>query len=191
MLTSLSDEQLIEQAVAGRQSAYSLIVRKYERYVFTLALRFVKNREDAHEIAQDSFLKAFRYLSDFRGECKFTTWLYKIVFSVSMNHLKKNNPTLVSLDDEQKPLQIKDLGTEDASFSLELKEKREALEKAIAQLSPDDAGVITLFYLYEQSIDEVAQVMNLTTTNAKTKLSRARQRLKILLIDNEQLAINN
>jgi RNA polymerase sigma factor (sigma-70 family) len=181
MSPSVSDEQIIEQAIAGRQSAYGQLVRKYERYVFTLALRFVKNREDAHEVAQDSFLKAFRYLSDFRGECKFTTWLYKIVFSVAMNHLKKNRPELLSLDDDQKLLKIIDLGSEDASFALEFAEKKLEIQEAINQLSPDDAGVITLFYLYEQSIEEVCQVMNLTTTNAKTKLSRARQRLKVIL----------
>jgi RNA polymerase sigma factor (sigma-70 family) len=189
--TALTDEQIIAQAIAGRQSAYGMLVRKYERYVYTLALRFVKNREDADEIAQDSFLKAFRYLSDFRGECKFSTWLYKIVFSVAMNHLKKFQPDLISLDDDQKPLQIKDLGTEDASFSLELIEKKEAIHQAIAKLSPDDAGVITLFYLYEQSIEEICLVMNLTTTNAKTKLSRARQRLKQLMSENEEYTLKN
>lgn len=66
MAATLTDETLIQQAVAGRQSAFAMLVKRYEKYVFTLALRFVKNREDAHEIAQDSFLRMFRYLADFR-----------------------------------------------------------------------------------------------------------------------------
>ncbi|MBP6827885.1 MAG: helix-turn-helix domain-containing protein, partial [Saprospiraceae bacterium] len=66
MSATLSDETLIQQAQAGRQSAFAMLVKRYEQYVFTLALRFVKNREDAHEVAQDCFLRAFRYLPDFR-----------------------------------------------------------------------------------------------------------------------------
>jgi RNA polymerase sigma factor (sigma-70 family) len=183
MAAILSDETLIQQALAGRQSAYAMLVKRYEQYVFTLALRFVKKREEAHEVAQDSFLRAFRYLPDFRGDAKFTTWLYKIVFSTALNHLRKSNPDIVSLDDEDRPVRIKDEGTPDASFALERSDRSAALQKAIALLSPDDSAIITLFYLYEQSLDEICQVMGLTMTNAKTKLCRARQRLKAILDD--------
>ena len=183
MAAILSDETLIQQALAGRQSAYAMLVKRYEQYVFTLALRFVKKREEAHEVAQDSFLRAFRYLADFRGECKFTTWLYKIVYSTSLNHLRKNNPDIVSLDDDQKPVRLKDEGTPDSSLALERLDRSASLQKAIAMLSSDDAAIITLFYLYEQSLDEICQVMGLTMTNAKTKLCRARQRLKTILDD--------
>lgn len=181
MTHTVTDEMLIQQALGGRQSAFAMLVKRYERYVFTLALRFVKNREDAHEVAQDSFLRAFRYMADFRGECKFTTWLYKIVFSTALNHLRKINPTIVSLDDEERPVRLPDDGTPDASFALESGDRNAALQRAIGQLSPDDAGIITLFYLYEQNLEEICQIMELTMTNAKTKLCRARQRLKAIV----------
>ncbi len=181
MAAILSDDILIQQAIAGRQSAYGLLVKRYEQYVFTLALRFVKNREDAHEVAQDSFIRAFRYLPDFRGEAKFTTWLYKIVYSTSLNHLRKVNPDIVSLDDENRPLRLPNDTAPDVGYSLERDDRNAALQRAITLLSPDDAGIITLFYLYEHSLEEICQMMDLTMTNAKTKLCRARQRLKIIL----------
>lgn len=183
MSATLSDETLIQQAQAGRQSAFAMLVKRYEQYVFTLALRFVKNREDAHEVAQDCFLRAFRYLPDFRGEAKFTTWLYRIVYSTSMNFLRKQTPDIQSLDDETRPIRLKDEGTADASAHLERNDRNAALQQAISMLSSDDSGIITLFYLYEQSLEEICEVMGLTMTNAKTKLCRARQRLKSVLED--------
>lgn len=181
MAAIISDEILIEQARAGRQSAFAMLVKRYEQYAFTLALRFVKNREDAYEVAQDSFLRAFRYLPDFRGDAKFSTWLYKIIFSTALNHLRKQNPDIRSLDDEDRPVKIKDEGSHDAAFALEKGERSAVIQRAISMLSPDDAGIITLFYLYEQSLEEITQIMDLTMTNAKTKLSRARQRLKSIM----------
>lgn len=181
MAAMLSDETLIQQALAGRQSAFAMLVKRYEKYVFTLSLRFVKNREDAHEVAQDCFMRMFRYLADFRGECKFTTWLYKIVYSTSLNHLRKQNPDIRSLDDEAHPVRLKDESVPDVSRRMEREDRNAALQRAIQMLTPDDANIITLFYLYEQSLDEICQIMDLTMTNAKTKLCRARQRLKTIL----------
>ncbi len=181
MSATLSDEILIQQAQAGRQSAFAMLVKRYEQYVFTLALRFVKNREDADEVAQDCFLRAFRYLPEFRGEAKFTTWLYRIVYSTSMNFLRKQNPDIQSLDDEERPIRLKDEGMPDASVSMEREDRNVALQHAISLLSADDAGIITLFYMYEHSLEEICDIMGLTMTNAKTKLCRARQRLKTIV----------
>lgn len=183
MSATLSDETLIQQAQAGRQSAFAMLVKRYEQYVFTLTLRFVKNREDAHEVAQDCFLRAFRYLPEFRGDAKFTTWLYKIVYSTSMNFLRKKNPEIRSLDDEERPIHLKDEGVPDVSDRMERDDRNAVLQRAIALLSTDDAGIITLFYLYEHKLEEICDIMGLTMTNAKTKLCRARQRLKAILED--------
>ena len=178
MAATLSDEILIEQARNGRQTAFAMLVKRYEQYAFTLALRFVKNREDAHEVAQDAFLRAFRYLPDFRGDAKFTTWLYKIVYSTSLNFLRKQNPDIQSIDDENRPVKLPGDSAPDPSQAMERDDRNAALQRAIQMLSPDDAGIITLFYLYEHSLEEICQIMDMTMTNAKTKLCRARQRLK-------------
>jgi RNA polymerase sigma-70 factor (ECF subfamily) len=187
MSAAITDETLIQQALGGRQAAYAALVARYERYVFTLVVRLVKNREDAHEVAQDAFLRAFRYLPDFRGDARFSTWLYKIVYSTALNFLRKQNPDILSLDDDTRPVVMADQGTPDVSYALELEDRNAALQKAIAQLSSDDAAIITLFYLYEHSLDEICQITGLTLTNAKTKLCRARQRLKMIMEQNPHL----
>lgn len=184
MATTLSDETLIEQALAGRQQAFAGLVKRYEQYAFTLALRLVKNREDAHEVTQDAFLRAFRYLPEFRGDARFSTWFYKIIYSTAINFLRKKDPEIRSLDDESKPVSLHGHYVKDASHNLENQDRKAALQQAISQLSPDDSGIITLFYMFEHSLDEICQIMNLSMTNAKTKLCRARQRLRTLIEDN-------
>lgn len=176
----MTDEILIQRALQGHQQAYAAILGKYESYVFTLCLRIVKNREEAHEVTQDTFLKAFRSLSTFREEAKLSTWLYKIAYSTSLNHLRKKRPEILSLDDSEKPIMITETSS-NGSIEMEKKEHQALLQKAIAQLSPDDAAVITLFYLLEQRIDDICKTMELTETNVKTKLFRARQRLKVII----------
>lgn len=183
MAATLSDEILIEQARNGRQTAFAMLVKRYEQYAYTLAFRFVKNREDAHEVAQDAFLRAFRYLPDFRGDAKFSTWLYKIVYSTALNFLRKQHPEILSTDDESRPVKLPDEGMPDASQTMERHDRNAALQRAIQMLSPDDAGIITLFYLYEHSLEEICQITEMTMTNAKTKLCRARQRLKNIVED--------
>jgi RNA polymerase sigma factor (sigma-70 family) len=177
------DETHIQKAINGDQRAYTHIVMTYERYVFTLALRIVKNRDDAHEVAQDAFMKAFRFLHTFRGECKFETWLYKITYSAGLNFLRKNQIHAVSLDDEANVINL--IATTECSDSfLEKQEQSLWVQAAIQELSPEDATIITLFYLMEQKIEEICIAMEITTTNAKTKLSRARQRLRAIMEKN-------
>jgi len=178
MAATLSDDTLIQQALSGRQSAYAILVKRYEQFVFTLALRTVKNREDAHEVAQDAFMRAFRYLKDFRGDSKFSTWLYKIVYTTALNHLRKNKPEILSIDNSEHNMQLEASAYPDASVSMERHDRKHSVQQAIELLPPDDATIITLFYLYEHNLDEICQMMDLTMTNAKTKLCRARQRLK-------------
>lgn len=181
MAAHIEDETLIRQALAGSRPAFSTLVKKYERYVLTLAVRFVGRQDEAEEIAQDSFLKAFRYLADFRGECKFSTWLYRIVYSTALNHLRKHRPDIQSIDDEKYPVHLPEAGTTDAIEHLDANDRKESIREAIAQLSPDDASVITLFYLHEQTIEEICHITGMTLSNAKTKLCRARQRLKNII----------
>src|SRR6201995_4313244 len=106
MQSKLSDIELIEQTLAGNQSAYTDLVKRHQRFVFTLALRFAKDREDAEEIAQDTFVKAYRALSQFQGSSKFTTWLYSIVYTTAMTSLRKKRVDTDSIDDENTFIQV-------------------------------------------------------------------------------------
>ena len=178
MQSKLSDIELIDQTLAGDQSAYADLVKRHQRFVFTLALRFAKNREDAEEITQDCFVKAYRSLALFQRQSKFSTWLYSIVYTTAMSTLRKKKVNTSSIDDEENAIQIED---NTASYDINNAENRSRsfyLNQAIAQLLPDDAAIITLFYKGEQSLEEIAQTMGMEANTVKVKLFRARQRLK-------------
>ncbi len=177
MQSKLSDIELIEQTLAGDQSAYADLVKRHQRFVFTLAMRFAKTREDAEEIAQDCFIKAYRSLESFQGGSKFSTWLYSIVYTTAMTALRKKRVDTDSIDDENTYIQIENTGGYDVN-NVENKSRSFYLNQAIAQLLPDDATIITLFYKGEQSLEEIAQTMGMEANTVKVKLFRARQRLK-------------
>lgn len=173
-----SDTELIESVLKGNRMAYAELIKRHQRYVFTLALRFVKRREEAEEIAQDVFIKAFNALKDFQGTAKFSTWLYRITFNTAMVYNRKKKLDVVSVDDEAYGYSaVNEIATE-ADYDFDNKSKSVYLNKAINSLPADDATVITLFYQHEQSLDEIALVMNIEPNNAKVKLHRARLRLK-------------
>ena len=178
MQSKFTDIALIDQTLSGNQSAYGELVKRHQRFVFTLAMRFAKNREDAEEIAQDCFIKAYRSLEIFKRESKFSTWLYTIVYTTAMTALRKKRVDTTSIDDEDTYIQIENTS---AGFDINNAENRSRsfyLNQAITQLSSDDAAIITLFYKGEQSLEEIAQTLGIETNNVKIKLFRARQRLK-------------
>ena len=178
MQSKLSDIELIEQTLAGNQFAYADLVKRHQRFVFTLAMRFAKGREDAEEIAQDCFVKAYRSLASFQGQSKFSTWLYSIVYTTAMTFLRKKRVDTDSIDDEGTFVQVESQQSAFDTNNIENKSRSFYLNQAIEQLLPDDATIITLFYKGEQSLEEIAQTMGIETNTVKVKLFRARQRLK-------------
>jgi RNA polymerase sigma factor (sigma-70 family) len=178
MSTGLNDNEIISKVLNGDHQAYAGLVNRYQNYVFTLALRMVKSREDAEEVAQDAFIKAYKYLADFRGSSKFSTWLYTIVNNTGITFLRKKKLDIHSLDNE-KVFEMAD--NRDSGFSanmVEQKSKIAMVNNAITMLNPDDAEVITLFYKAEQSLEEIAVILGLEANTAKVRLHRARTRLK-------------
>ncbi|OOQ60483.1 RNA polymerase sigma factor [Mucilaginibacter pedocola] len=178
MQSKLSDIELIEQTLAGNQAAYADLVKRHQRFVFTLAMRFAKTREDAEEIAQDCFVKAYRNLASFQQQSKFSTWLYSIVYTTSMTFLRKKRVDTSSIDDDEGYIQIEGKPSAYDAHNIENKSRSFYLNQAIEQLLPDDAAVITLFYKGEQSLEEIAQTLGMEANTVKVKLFRARQRLK-------------
>ena len=178
MLTGLNDNEIISKVLNGDHEAYAGLVNRYQNYVFTLTLRMIKSREDAEEVAQDIFIKAYRSLSSFRGDSKFSTWLYTIVNTTAITFLRKKKLDIHSLDNE-KVFEIADSQDSGLRANLvEQKSKVSMVNNAIALLNPDDAQIITLFYKAEQTLEEIAQVLGLETNTAKVRLHRARTRLK-------------
>jgi len=178
MSTGLGDNEIISRVLKGEQNAYAELVNRYQAYVFTLVLRMIKSREDAEEVAQDVFIKAYRSLADFRGESKFSTWLYTIANTTSITFLRKKKLDVHSLDNE-KVFEVAD--SKDSGLRANLVEQKSRVNmvnEAIAMLSPDDAEIITLFYKAEQNLDEISRILRLETNTAKVRLHRARTRLK-------------
>ena len=177
MLSEKTDIEIIDLVLAGNQAAYADLVKIHQRYVFTLAMRFTRSREDAEEVAQDTFVKAYRSLNNYQRSAKFSTWLYTIVYHTAMTHLRKKRLKTSSIDDNANSLQLESYATDDA-FSVEKKSRSFYVNQAIGMLLPDDATIITLFYQGEQSLVEIANVMGIEANTVKVKLHRARHRLK-------------
>jgi len=174
----LTDTELISKILQGEQSFFAQLVERYQNYVFTLVLRFTDSREDAEEISQDIFVKAYRSLADFRGESKFSTWLYTIVRTSCITFLRKKKLDITSIDNERTFLQLENRESGFKANSIEQKSRHAMVNEAIRLLSPDDAQLITLFYKGEQSLEEIGKVMGLEANTVKVKLHRARHRLK-------------
>jgi RNA polymerase sigma-70 factor (ECF subfamily) len=178
MQTGPVDNEIINKVLQGEQAQYAQLVKRYQHFVFTIVLRYTANREDAEEIAQDVFVKAYRSLADFRGESKFSTWLYTIVTTTCITFLRKKKVPIHSLDTEQ----VFDLAdNQNSGFKanqVEQKSKVQVINEALRLLSIDDARIITLFYQAEQSLEEIGRILGVEPNTAKVKLHRARQRLK-------------
>lgn len=182
MPTGSEDKEIISKVLAGDHQAYALLVNRYKSFVFTLSLRYTKNREDAEEVSQDIFIKAYRALADFRGASKFSTWLYTIINTSCITFLRKKRLETHSLDNE-KIFEIAD--SQDSGLRANLVEQKSRItmvNKAIGLLSTDDAAIITLFYKGEQSLDEIALALGIDPNTAKVRLHRARARLKEKMI---------
>ncbi|MBC7948643.1 MAG: RNA polymerase sigma factor [Chitinophagaceae bacterium] len=178
MSTGQNDNEIISQVLSGNQQAYAALVNRYQSYVFTLTLRITKNREDAEEVAQDVFIKAYRALADFKGNSKFSTWLYTIANNTCITFLRKKKLEIHSLDNEG-VFEVADSQDSGLRANLvEQKSKVTMVNSAISLLNPDDAQIITLFYKGEQSLEEIATILGLETNTAKVRLHRARTRLK-------------
>ena len=178
MHTGPLDNDLIKSVLQGNQRDYSELVKRYQNFVFTIVLRYTESREDAEEISQDVFVKAYRSLADFRGESKFSTWLYTITTTTCITFLRKKKLDVQSLDNERIFAVADNIDSGIRANQVEQKSKVNMVNQAIGLLSPDDAQIITLFYKGEQSLEEIATIMGMETNTIKVRLHRARTRLK-------------
>jgi RNA polymerase sigma factor (sigma-70 family) len=178
MAAKPTDIEIIQGVLKGEQHLYAQLVDRYQLYVYTIVLRYVKSREDAEEVAQDVFVKAYRSLADFKGASKFSTWLYTITTTTCITFLRKKKLEMHSLDNKKvfSVVENKDSGMQ--ANQVEQKSRVELVNNAINLLNGDDAEIITLFYKGEQTLDEIAQILGIEVNTAKVRLHRARTKLK-------------
>ena len=167
------DLAAIERILRGDATAFRDLVNRHKDYAFTVAYKIAGTREDAEEIAQDAFIQAFNALSTFNQEAKFTTWFYRIVFNAALMFKRKNR---IKTEDIETSFSAQ-FTSIDADNDLKIKEQRVYIQQALNHLLPDDVTVITLFYLKEQSLEEIAQIVGSSAETIKVKLCRARKRL--------------
>jgi len=175
-----SDNYLIEQILEGRTECFSALMERYDKPVFSLIVKIVDNRQDAEELTQDVFLKAFRSLFSFRHDSSFSTWLYRIAWNAAVSATRKQQNDWMPLDDDL----ATDLADEDAENEVESmsgNEQTERLHKALGQLPPDDRALITMFYMQDKTTDEISRISGLSLPNVKTRLHRIRKRLFTLM----------
>jgi len=179
-MSTKPDEYYIQQTLKGNVNAYAFLVEKYEHMVFTLTIRIVKNREEAEEVAQDVFVKAFKNLKNFKGESKFSTWIYKIAYYASLDVLKLNKRQIRSENIDT--FKERNSGNTDDSLKfLHDKERKQFINDALFKLSEDERVIITLYYFEELPIKEISKIVDLSEDNIKIKLFRSRKKLAGLL----------
>src|SRR5256885_15266407 len=138
MHTELADTDIIGQVLQGNQNSYAMLVQRYQNYVFTIVLRYVKSREDAEEVAQDVFIKAYRALADFKGNSKFSTWLYTVTTTTCISFLRKKKLDIQSLDNEHVLERAETIDSGMSANQIEQKSKVNMVNEAIKLLNPDD-----------------------------------------------------
>jgi RNA polymerase sigma-70 factor (ECF subfamily) len=170
-----TDSFYIEQVLKGDTAAFSTIVDRHKDMVFTVALRIVRNREDAEELAQDAFIKAFQSLKSFKKEAKFSTWLYRIVYNAAISKTRKKKMETTDIGEHI----ISNFTADEMSHqhSIDLEEKKLRVKKAMASLNETDSTLITLYYLQGESVEEISEIINLSRSNVKVKLHRIRNKI--------------
>lgn len=187
------EARLIALALEGDSDSFGELVRHYESFVYNVVYQIIGNREDALDVSQDSFIKAFRSLTSFRGDCRFSTWLYRIAVNTSKDSLrsrsKRNITSLTEYEDddeESKNIDIPDDTTENMpEEALAEDERRRAVRLAIEALSEDHKAVVLLRDVSGYSYEDIAQMLGLEIGTVKSRLNRARLGIKNYLLKHE------
>lgn len=174
-------ELIIAKVKQGDMVAFNALIDEYKAMAFTLALKLMKNREDAEEVAQDAFVKAYKNIGQFEGKSKFSTWLYTIVYNTALTRLRKKQLDIQDIDSHsvESSSALSESGME--WRNLQRDERSSYIKQALEQLVEEDQVVISLFYLNENSLAEICEITNWELSNVKVRLHRARKRLLIEL----------
>ncbi len=175
-----TDIHIIEAIKNGDTKSYALLVNRYKNLVFTLCVRMLKHNEEAEEAAQDTFIKVFKSLDRFKGNSKFSTWVYRIAYNTCLDCIKKNKKHFnnVSIDD----FTFNKLNSIDNALDKMIeKERHQLIRQCINKLPKTSSSLLTLFYFEDLSLDEISKIVNIDTNTIKVTLFRARKKLAVIL----------
>jgi len=187
-MTREQESFLISQTLDGKTKAFELLVREHQKNVYNLALKMVGNPDDAFDISQDAFLRAYNSLSTFRGESRFSVWLYRLTSNICLDHLRKqkrrNTVSLTVGDEEDESTELEIMDERPQPEELVLRgEMREAVQEGLRQLSDSDRQILTLRAIGGLSYEEIAEAMEIEMGTVKSRLFRARKRLCAFLTE--------
>lgn len=184
------DNYYIERIKKGETAAFATLVDKHKDMVFTICVKIVRKSEDAEELAQDVFMKVYDKLDTFRGDARFSTWLYRIAYNAAISKTRKRRLEVEALDD----FTINNYSVDDVKEELQSIDKEEQqvlLKKAMDKLSDDDYLVIKLFYLEELPVKDISDITGLSQANVKVKLHRIRKKMYCSMKENMKQSDNN
>ena len=182
-MRNLSDQEIIDSVRKGNDSDYAIIVNRYKNKAFSMLKRMLKNDFDAEEVLQDCFLKAYKSLSAFKGDSKFSTWFYRIVYNTALTRLssqkRKTESEMTSVEEHF------NLKSDYNPVEIEKEDVKKLIQETISKLPERYSAVITMFYLNEMTIDEISKVMGITVNNVKVMLHRSRIALRDLILNSK------
>lgn len=177
-----TDEEIISRVLSGNPDDFALLVDRYKDKVFAMVIGIVKNKELAQEVAQDVFVKTYISLKKFRKESTFSTWIYRISYNTAISETRKTSYKNVLLDQNY----IVDTFENSAEENEKKEESHEQLSKAISLLKADEKFILKLYYFDEKAISDISKITGLGQSNVKIKLHRLRNKLRKLIVNNNE-----
>lgn len=187
-MTREQENAVVRSILDGDVNAYELLVKEYEKSVYNLALRMVGNSEDAADMSQEAFIKAYNSLTSFRGDSKFSVWLYRIVSNVCLDFIRsrkrKQTMSLSTEDDDGDSVEM-DIAddTQSPERLMEKQLTRDAVRRGLASMPPIQREILLLREIQGLSYDEIAEVLNLEAGTVKSRIFRARKKLSAFFIE--------
>jgi RNA polymerase sigma factor (sigma-70 family) len=170
------DSYYVDLVLNGQVDAFTHLINKHKEMVFSIARQITRSREDAEEIAQDVFLKAFQNLRNFRKAARFSTWLYRIAYNETISKTRKKVIRTVELEEEV-TASVSEEEVRHETMGLDPAEQKLVVEKLLSRMPDEDRMLVTLFYLHENSISEISEITGMSGNNVKVRLHRIRKRI--------------
>lgn len=182
-MTNNNDQLYIAKVINGDTNSFAYLVDNYKDMVYSLAYKMTKNKEESEEVSQDTFIKAYKNLNKFKGESKFSTWLYRIAYHTSLDQIKKNKNNNATFEIHEVTLnQIQ--SADDILQGIERKERAKIMDECLLRLPEEERSILWMFYYDALSLKEIVEVTSLSEANVKVKLHRARKRLLTIVEEN-------
>lgn len=193
----MNEKELIQLAKDGYTDAFEKLINEHQLTVYNISLKMLKNEQDAFDASQDALLKAFKYIKKFKGNSSFSTWIYKITVNTCLDYINKSKKSksnisleqTISQKDNETPLQFEDKKQNVLGKVLE-NEREKVLYEALDKLSYEQKEMIVLRDIEGFSYEEISQIKNLNIGTVKSKISRARLKLKELLLEHKELFLS-